>query len=140
MSKKLIQDFKAFAFKGNVLDLAIGVIIGGAFGKIVSSLVNDIIMPPFGFVLKGINLKSFAWVLQRNADGTPALSMTYGNFLQNLIEFLIVGFSIFLVVRAISQVEKRFRRQEEQQAAAPATPPEDVALLREIRDLLKKGK
>lgn len=138
MSKKLIQDFKEFAFKGNVLDLAVGVIIGGAFGKIVSSLVNDIVMPPFGFILKGIDFKSFAWVLQRGADGAATVSVLYGNFLQNFIEFLIIGFSVFMLVRAIRQVEKRFRKEE--QAVSVSVPPsEDIVLLREIRDLLKRG-
>ncbi len=138
MKSKLLHDFKEFAFKGNVMDLAVGVIIGGAFGKIVSSLVNDIIMPPFGFLLQGVDFRSFKWVFKWNPDGTPAVSLNYGNFLQNLIEFLIVGFAIFLLVRAICRIEKRFRHEETQQETPPPAPSEEIVLLREIRDVLKK--
>lgn len=133
---KIIQEFKAFALKGNVLDLAVGVIIGGAFGKIVSSLVNDLIMPPFGVLLQGIDFKNLKWVLRQNADGTVAASVNYGSFLQNFVEFLIIGSAIFLFVKGLTRVQKKFREKE--QAAPPASPAEDIQLLREIRDLLKK--
>jgi large conductance mechanosensitive channel len=135
---KLVDEFKAFALKGNVLDLAVGVIIGGAFGKIVSSLVNDIVMPPFGFVLQGIDFKNLRWVLQRGADGSVVASVNYGNFLQNLVEFLIVGFSIFFMVKALSTLKKRFEKQKAEEVAATPISSEEVQLLREIRDLLRK--
>lgn len=135
---KIFDEFKAFALKGNVLDLAVGVIIGGAFGKIVSSLVNDIVMPPFGFVLQGIDFKNLRWVLQRGADGSVVASINYGNFLQNLVEFLIVGFSIFFIVKALSTLKKRFEKQKTEEAAAAVVSSEEVQLLREIRDLLRK--
>lgn len=137
MKSRFFQEFKEFAFKGNVIDLAVGVIIGAAFGKIVSSLVNDIIMPPFGFLLKGIDFKSFAWVLQRGPDGMPLASISYGNFLQNLFEFLIVGFATFLLIRIIQRIEKRFRQEEKAKEAPPVLASEEVVLLREIRDALK---
>jgi large conductance mechanosensitive channel len=121
-----------------VLDLAVGVIIGGAFGKIVSSLVNDIVMPPFGFVLQGIDFKNLRWVLQRGADGSVVASVNYGNFLQNLVEFLIVGFSIFFMVKALSTLKKRFEKQKAEEVAATPISSEEVQLLREIRDLLRK--
>lgn len=132
----LIKEFKSFAMKGNVLDLAVGVIIGGAFGKIVSSLVNDLIMPPFGLLLQGIDFKNLQWVLKQNPDGTVAVSLNYGSFLQNFVEFLIVGFAIFLLVKAVAELHKKFREKEEVALVIP--PSEDVQLLREIRDLLKK--
>jgi large conductance mechanosensitive channel len=139
MKSKFFQEFKEFAFKGNVIDLAVGVIIGAAFGKIVSSLVNDIIMPPFGFLLKGIDFKSFVWVLQRGSDGMPLATVSYGNFLQNLFEFLIVGFSTFLLIRGIQRIEKRFRQEEKAKEAPPVLVSEEVVLLREIRDALKSS-
>lgn len=137
-SMKLFDEFKTFALKGNVLDLAVGVIIGGAFGKIVSSLVNDIVMPPFGFVLQGIDFKNLRWVLQRGADGSVVASVNYGNFLQNLVEFLIVGFSIFFMVKALSTLKKRFEKQKAEEVASASVSSEEVQLLREIRDLLRK--
>jgi len=133
---KIVQEFKAFALKGNVLDLAVGVIIGGAFGKIVSSLVNDLIMPPLGVILQGIDFKNLKWILRQDADGTVVASINYGSFLQNLVEFLIIGFAIFLLVKAINKLRKTFREKE--QAAPMVSPSEDTRLLREIRDLLKK--
>lgn len=133
---KFLQEFRSFALKGNVLDLAVGVIIGGAFGKIVSSLVSDIIMPPFGVLLQGIDFKNLKWVIRQNPDGSPAASLNYGNFLQNLVEFLIIGFSIFLLVKAINRLRKAFHEEERAKPIVP--PPEDIQLLREIRDLLKK--
>ncbi len=139
-----IQDFKDFALKGNVFDLAIGVIIGGAFGKIVSSLVNDIIMPPFGFALQGIDFKNLRWVLKAAPDGAPIVSIAYGSFLQNLVEFVIIALVIFLMIQAICRIEKRLEKRfanqkaEEAKTATPTqTSSEEVQLLREIRDSLK---
>lgn len=135
---KLLQEFKDFALKGNVFDLAVGVVIGGAFGKIVSSLVNDIIMPPFGFILQGIDFKNLRWVLQRGSDGVTTASINYGNFLQNLVEFLIVGLSIFFMVKVVLRIKRRFQEQKTQESDLPAVSSEEVQLLREIRDVLKR--
>ena len=153
---KFLQDFKAFAMKGNVIDMAVGVIIGGAFGKIVTSLVNDIIMPPIGLLVGGMDFKDLKWEMKEavlNADGaveTAAVTLNYGNFVQQTIDFLIIAMSIFVVIRVITRLsEMRVQKEEEEKAAAPApepTPapaPEPSAeekLLAEIRDLLKEKK
>ena len=153
---KFLQDFKAFAMKGNVIDMAVGVIIGGAFGKIVTSLVNDIIMPPIGLLVGGMDFKDLKWEMKEavlNADGaveTAAVTLNYGNFVQQTIDFLIIAMSIFIVIRVITRLsEMRLQKEEEEKAAAPApepTPapaPEPSAeekLLAEIRDLLKEKK
>lgn len=123
----LWKDFKAFAFKGNVLDLAIGVVIGGAFGKIVTSLVNDIIMPFFGVMLGGLDFSA----LQINV-GEAAIA--YGMFLQSVVDFLIIAFFIFLFIRVLN----RFKRKEEEKPAPAPAPPAQEVLLTEIRDLLKE--
>lgn len=127
---KIFQEFKEFAIKGNVVDLAIGVIIGGAFGKIVSSLVGDIIMPPLGILLGGINLRSLVWVLARATASSPAVVINYGLFFQNVIDFLIVAGAVFLLVKAMNKL----RRKKE---ILPPPPPRSERLLEEIRDLLK---
>ncbi len=131
--KNFIEDFKEFAMKGSVVDLAVGVIIGGAFGKIVSSLVNDIIMPPIGLLINGIDFKNLKWVMNYKADGAPGAVFAYGSFIQNIIEFIIIAFVVFLVVKAMSSL-KRSKPVE----VAPSATPEETVLLREIRDLLKK--
>ncbi|MDX2002116.1 MAG: large-conductance mechanosensitive channel protein MscL [Chitinophagales bacterium] len=138
------KEFKEFAIKGNMIDLAVGVVIGGAFGKIINSIVADIIMPPFGLVLAGIDFKKLKWVMKeatKDAEGkdVPEVALTYGNFIQVAIEFFIIAFCIFLLLRIINKM--RHRHTEEQAAAAAAAPPapaEDVVLLKEIRDLLKE--
>jgi large conductance mechanosensitive channel len=132
----MLQEFKTFAMKGNVVDLAVGVIIGGAFGKIVSSLVDDVIMPPVGLALGGMNFKELAFTLKAaSADGkTPAVLLKYGNFLQTTLDFIILAFVIFLMVQFINSMKK-------QEAVAPTVPPEPTLqekLLMEIRDSLKK--
>ena len=121
------KEFKAFALKGNVLDLAIGVIIGAAFGKIVSSLVDDILMPLLGFLLGGLNLTQLEYPF-----GDDVLK--YGSFLQTLVDFLIVSFSIFLFIKALN----RFKRKEEEKPSEPPAPSKEELLLTEIRDLLKQ--
>ena len=121
------QEFKTFALKGNVLDLAIGVIIGAAFGKIVTSLVNDLLMPLLGLLLGGLNLSGLEIQV-----GDAILK--YGAFLQTVVDFLIVGFSIFLFIKGLS----RFKRKEEAKPAAPPAPSKEEVLLAEIRDLLKE--
>ncbi len=131
-----IQDFKAFAMRGNVVDMAVGVIIGAAFGKIVSSLVDDIIMPPIGWLIGGVNftdLKVTLPINPLNEGGEPAV-IAYGNFLQTCLDFLIVAFCIFLIIKAIA----KFQKKQEEAPAAPPAPSAEETLLTEIRDLLKK--
>ena len=139
-----LQDFKAFAMKGNVIDMAVGVIIGGAFGKIVSSVVADVIMPPLGLLVGGVNFTDLKWVMKpaEMVDGKEiaAVTLNYGNFLQATFDFLIIAFSIFLFIRLLSKLTTK------KEAAAPATPPappaptKEEVLLTEIRDLLKEQK
>ena len=136
---KFWADFKAFAVKGNMIDMAVGVIIGGAFGKIVTSLVNDILMPPLGMLIGGVDFKDLKVVLSLPKElqvGTlsaePA-TINYGMFIQNVLDFFIIAMCIFLFVRLINRMKKK----EEEKPAAPAPKPDDVVLLEEIRDLLK---
>ena len=130
----MLKEFKTFAMKGNVLDMAIGIIIGGAFGKIVTSLVNDVIMPPIGMVLGNVDFKQLSVTLRQATDAAPAVTINYGAFINTIVDFLIIAFAIFAVVKAINSMKK----QEEAKPAAPAAPPADVQLLTEIRDLLRK--
>lgn len=130
----MLQEFKKFAMRGNVIDLAVGIIIGGAFGKIVSSLVNDIVMPPLGMLLKGVDFKELAFTLKEAEEGAEAVTLKYGMFIQNVVDFLIVAFAIFLLIKGIN----RMNAKKEEAPAAPPPPPADVQLLTEIRDLLKK--
>ena len=133
------KEFKEFAFKGNVIDMAVGVVIGGAFGKIVTSLVGDIITPLIGKLTSGIDVKSLQYVLAYAEDGTVASAIKYGMFLQNIIDFLIIAFSIFIFVKLINGARKRFEKKEEIIEAAQEPPkPTTEELLTEIRDLLKK--
>jgi large conductance mechanosensitive channel len=129
----LFQEFRTFIQKGNVVDLAVAVIIGGAFGKIVSSVVADVIMPPIGLLVGGVNFTSLKLAIGGTAEAQVTLN--YGNFLQATFDFLIVAIAVFAMVKTVNSMKKK----EEAPAAAPA-PPEDVVLLREIRDLLKQGK
>lgn len=135
----LIKEFKEFAVKGNVVDLAVAVIIGGAFGKIVSSFVNDIVMPPLGVILGGVDFKDLAVTLREAytteaGEEMAAVVLSYGNFIQNVVDFLIIAFVIFMAIRAINS----FKKKEEAAPAPPAAPPKSEQLLEEIRDLLKK--
>ncbi len=133
----LIKEFKEFAVKGNVMDLAVAVIIGGAFGKIVTSFVNDILMPPIGLLLGGMDFKKLSLVLKPAVDeATPAVLWNYGMFIQNVVDFLIIAFVIFMMIKAISSVKKK----EEVAPAAPPAPTKEETLLTEIRDLLKEKK
>ena len=132
------KEFKEFAFKGNVLDMAVGVVIGGAFGKIVTSLVTDIITPIIGKLTSGIDVKSLQYVLSYTEDGTVASAINYGLFIQNVIDFLIIAFSIFMFVKGISTARKRFEKKEEVVEIAEEPKPTQEELLTEIRDLLAK--
>lgn len=134
-----VQEFKKFALKGNVVDLAVAVIIGGAFGKIVSSLVNDVIMPPIGLALGGVNFKDLMYVLKEASilpDGTEvaAVAIKYGSFLQAVIDFLIIAFVIFMAIKAMNRLQKK----EEAKPAPPPAPSKEELLLTEIRDILKE--
>jgi large conductance mechanosensitive channel len=131
----LISEFKQFAVKGNVVDMAVGVIIGAAFGKIVSSLVADVVMPPLGLLVGGVNFSHLAVAL-REAGGPdlPAVNLKYGVFLQTVFDFLIVAVAVFAMVKVIN----RLRRQEEAKPAPPPEPSKQELLLAEIRDLLKQ--
>ena len=135
----LIKEFKEFAMRGNVLDMAVGIVIGGAFGKIVSSFVEDILMPPIGVLLGGVNFTDLKIVFKQAVmDGenvvTPEVALRYGNFIQVVFDFLIIAFAIFMLIKAVN----KFNKKKEEAPAAPEAPPADVQLLTEIRDLLQK--
>ncbi|MBP7102526.1 MAG: large-conductance mechanosensitive channel protein MscL [Bacteroidales bacterium] len=133
---KIIQEFKTFAIKGNMIDMAVGIIIGGAFGKIITSLVNDIIMPPIGLLVGGVNFTDLSIKLKEAVGETPAVTWNYGNFVQVSIDFLIVAFAIFMVIKVMNAA----KRKKEEAPAAPPAPTKEEILLTEIRDLLKEKK
>lgn len=131
---KFADEFKAFALKGNVADMAVGIIIGAAFGKIIASMVSDVIMPPLGLVIGGVNFTELKIILKEAVGGNPAVTLNYGNFLQVVFDFLIVAFVVFMMIKAMNSARKK-------QAVAPPLPPapsNEEILLTEIRDLLKK--
>ena len=130
-----IQEFKEFAMKGNVIDMAVGVVIGGAFGKIVTSLVSDIMMPILGLLTGGMNFTDLKIVLKEAVGQTPAVTINYGSFIQVTVDFIIIAFCIFCAIKAINKLKKPAPAPE---PAAPAEPSEEIKLLSEIRDLLKK--
>lgn len=130
----MIKEFKTFAMKGNVLDMAIGIIIGAAFGKIVSSFVADVIMPPIGMLIGGVDFSSLSLVLKGATETAEAVTINYGVFLNTVIDFVIIAFAIFMVVKGINSTKKK----EEEKPATPPKPSEEVQLLTEIRDALKK--
>ncbi|EKB50355.1 large-conductance mechanosensitive channel protein MscL [Cecembia lonarensis] len=134
----LIKEFKDFAVRGNVIDLAVAVIIGGAFGKIVSSFVNDIVMPPIGVLLGGVDFKDLTITLREayvveGGEEMAAVVLSYGNFIQNVVDFVIIAFVIFLAIKGINNLKKK----KEEAPAPPPAPPKSEVLLEEIRDLLK---
>ena len=129
----LLQEFKAFAVKGNMIDMAVGIIIGAAFGKIVSSLVGDVIMPPLGMIIGGVDFTDLAITLKAAEGEAPAVLLAYGKFIQTIIDFTIIAFAIFIGIKAINKL----KREEEAAPAAPPAPTKDQELLSEIRDLLK---
>jgi large conductance mechanosensitive channel len=129
-----MNEFKAFAMKGNVMDMAVGIIMGGAFGKIVASFVNDVLMPPIGMLLGGVDFTDLALTLKAASTEAPAVTLKYGTFIQTVVDFLIIAFAIFMMVKWMNRMKK-------QEAAAPAAPPKpsnEEVLLTQIRDLLKK--
>ncbi|WP_342637115.1 large-conductance mechanosensitive channel protein MscL [Fusibacter bizertensis] len=129
----MLKDFKKFVVRGNVVDLAVAVIIGGAFGKIVSSFVGDIVMPLIGKLIGKVDFKTLKWVLEEAVGDQPEVAVYYGNFIQNVVDFLIVALVIFIVIQIIEKI----KRKPEAVTAAPAKPTEEVVLLTEIRDLLR---
>ncbi|MBC7968388.1 MAG: large-conductance mechanosensitive channel protein MscL [Fuerstia sp.] len=142
----LIKEFKEFAMKGNVVDMAVGIIIGAAFGKIVGSLVSDVIMPPLGKVIGGVKFTDLKVSLglgepTKNPAGElvpTEVFLNYGNFLQNVFDFLIVAAAVFAMIKIMNTAKAKFEKQAAAAPPAPAAPPEDILLLREIRDALKK--
>ncbi len=135
----MLKEFREFAMRGNVVDLAVGVVIGAAFGKIVTSLVDNVIMPPIGYLLGGVDFSDIVWTLREatvNAAGeeVPAVAIGVGEFINTIIQFIIIALAIFLMVRTIN----RLNRKPEPEPEAPAEPSEEVLLLREIRDTLRK--
>ena len=132
----LVQEFKDFASKGNFIDLAVGVIIGGAFGKIVTAMVDKILMPPIGLLIGGVDFSQLRFILQAaGADGKGEVAIGYGELIQNLVNFLIIAWCLFIVIKGMNSLK---RREQAAQVIAPSAPSDDVVLLREIRDLLKK--
>lgn len=129
----MLKEFKNFALKGNVVDMAVGIIIGGAFGTIVKSLVADVIMPPIGLLVGGIDFASLVITLRDATETAEAVTINYGTFLNNVFAFLIVAWAIFMVVKSMNNL----RKKEEEAPAEPSAPPKDEVLLEEIRDLLK---
>jgi large conductance mechanosensitive channel len=132
----VIQEFKKFALRGNVIDMAVGIIVGAAFTSVVKSLVDDIIMPPIGMLTGRIDFRSLNYPLAAAGDGKPAVTINYGSFINNVVTFVIVAWAVFMLVKAMNAAEKRLRLGEQPAADTPP-PPEDVLLLREIRDELK---
>ena len=132
----MLQEFKEFAVKGNMIDMAVGIIIGGAFGTIVKSLVEDVIMPPIGMLLGGVDFSDIKIPLKAAEAGKDAVAMNIGTFFNNVISFLIVAWAVFMLVKAINELKKRF--EKEQAAAPPAEPSSTDKLLMDIRDALKK--
>ena len=129
----MMSEFKEFAVKGNVVDMAVGVVIGGAFGKIVTSLVNDVIMPPIGVMMGGVDFSDLSFVIQEAVGDKPAVTLNWGNFVQTFINFLIIAFSIFLVVKGMNNMKKK----EEEAPADPPEPSKEEVLLTQIRDALQ---
>ena len=141
--KNFVKEFKEFAMKGNVVDMAVGVIIGAAFGKIVSSLVDDIIMPVIGVATGGMNFTDYKWVIQKAVmDGQevlkPEVTMNWGAWIQTIVDFLIVAFCIFVMIKFINNMRKKVEKAKEEEVPAPAAPSKEEVLLTEIRDLLKE--
>jgi len=134
----MVQEFKTFAMRGNVVDMAVGIIMGGAFGKIVSSFVADVIMPPIGFLVGGVNFTNLALTMKEASKGASgdvaAVTLNYGKFLQSIVDFLIIAFAIFMAIKIMNSLKKK----EEQAPASPPPPSNEEVLLAEIRDLLKQ--
>jgi large conductance mechanosensitive channel len=129
----MVSEFKKFAMRGNVVDMAVGIVIGGAFGKIVSSFVADVLMPPIGIALGGVDFTDLAITLKEGTAEAEAVMLNYGAFIQSVVDFLIIAFAIFMVVKAMNSLQKK----EEEEPAAPPEPSKEEVLLTEIRDALR---
>ena len=127
----MLQEFKAFAMRGNVVDMAVGIVVGGAFGKITTSFVNDVLMPPIGLLLGGVDFSNLAITLKAGVEGKPAVALKYGLFINTVLDFLIIAFAIFLVVKLMNTMKR-------EAPAAPPAPSQEQVLLTEIRDALRK--
>jgi large conductance mechanosensitive channel len=130
----MMSEFRDFAMRGNVVDMAVGIVIGGAFGKIVSSFVSDVLMPPIGLALGGVNFSDLAMTLKEASGNVAAVTLNYGSFVQTVIDFIIIAFAIFMVIKAMNSLKKK----EEEKPAAPPKPTAEETLLTEIRDILQK--
>ena len=128
----MLKEFKKFVMRGNIINMAVGIVLGMAFGKIVTSFVNDILMPPIGLLLGGVDFSKLVIVLKPATETSEAVTINYGVFINTIISFLIIAFVIFLMLKQIERTQKK-----EEKPAAPAQPPEEILLLREIRDALK---
>lgn len=131
----MMSEFKSFAMKGNVVDMAVGIVIGGAFGKIVSSFVADVLMPPIGLLLGNVDFSDLAVTLQAASEGAEAVTLRYGVFIQTVVDFVIIAFAIFMVVKAMNSMKKK----EEEAPAAPPAPSKEEVLLTEIRDAIRSS-
>ena len=131
----MLSEFKSFAMRGNVVDMAVGIVIGGAFGKIVSSFVADVLMPPIGLLLGNVDFSDLAVTLQAAAEGAEAVTLRYGVFIQTVVDFIIIAFAIFMVVKAMNSLKKK----EEAAPAAPPAPSTEEVLLTEIRDAIRSS-
>jgi large conductance mechanosensitive channel len=134
----VLKEFKEFAMRGNVIDMAVGIIIGGAFGKIIASFVSDVLMPPIGLLLGGVNFTDLKLTMKEAQEGVEAVTLNYGNFLQVTVDFLIIAFAIFMFIKVMNSLKKKEEVLEA--PPAPPAPTKEEELLGEIRDLLKKGK
>jgi large conductance mechanosensitive channel len=132
---KWLQEFKTFAVRGNVVDMAVGIVIGAAFGKIVSSFVADVIMPPIGLLIGGVDFSKLVITIKQATETTAAVTLNYGKFIQSIIDFTIIAFAIFMVINAINTL----KRKEAAKPSEPPLPSPEVTLLTEIRDILRKG-
>ena len=130
----MMTEFRDFAMRGNVVDMAVGIVIGGAFGKIVSSFVSDVLMPPIGMAMGGVDFSDLAITLQQASGDVAAVTLNYGSFIQTVVDFIIIAFAIFMVIKAMNNMKKK----EEEAPAAPPKPSAEETLLTEIRDLLNK--
>ncbi|TAK63023.1 large-conductance mechanosensitive channel protein MscL [Methylobacter sp.] len=130
----ILQEFKEFAVKGNAIDMAVGIIVGAAFGKVISSLVADVFMPPIGVLIGGMDFTKLAFTLKEAAGNTPAVTLNYGNFIQTLVDFMIIAFVIFMAIKFINRLKKK------EAATVTPEPSNEERLLTEIRDLLKERK
>lgn len=132
----LVKEFKEFAMKGNVVDMAVGIIIGAAFGKVVSSMVANVVTPPLGLLIGGVDFKNLSITMKEAVGDAPAVTLDYGIFLQSVFDFIIVAFAIFIVIKAINAMKKK----QEQAPAAPAAPTKEEVLLTEIRDAIRSNR